>query len=58
MTIALSENAPGRGVVVAEIDLSPVSQAVERARVGTAGYAYAVDSRGDIVFRAAIQDIQ
>jgi two-component system, NtrC family, sensor kinase len=49
MTIAVSENAPGRGVVVAEVDLSPVSQAIARARVGTAGYAYAVDSRGELV---------
>jgi two-component system, NtrC family, sensor kinase len=48
MTIAVSENAPGRGVVVADIDLSPVRQAIERARVGTAGYAYAVDSRGEV----------
>jgi two-component system, NtrC family, sensor kinase len=48
MTIAVSENAPGRGVVVADIDLSPVREAIARARVGTAGYAYAVDSRGEL----------
>jgi signal transduction histidine kinase len=36
-------------VVVAEIDLSSVRQVVERARVGTSGYAYAVDSRGELV---------
>jgi signal transduction histidine kinase len=54
MTIAVSENAPGRGVVVAEIDLSPVRQAVDRARTGTAGYAYAVDSRGELVTHSDI----
>ena len=54
MTIAVSENAPGRGVVVAEIDLSPVRQAVDRARVGTAGYAYAVDSRGELLTHSDI----
>ncbi|MBA2295968.1 MAG: HAMP domain-containing protein [Actinobacteria bacterium] len=49
MTIAVAERAPGRGVVVAEIDLSFVPQVIERARVGTGGYAYAVDSRGVLV---------
>ena len=49
MTISLAELAPGRGVVVAEIDLSFVGPVMERARVGTAGYAYAVDSRGELV---------
>jgi signal transduction histidine kinase len=49
MTIAVAERAPGRGVVVADIDLSYVREAVERARVGTTGYAYAVDSRGELV---------
>ncbi len=43
MKIAVSENAPGRGVVVADVDLSSVSDIIERARVGTTGYAYAVD---------------
>jgi signal transduction histidine kinase len=54
MTIAVSENAPGRGVVVAEIDLTPVRQAVDRARAGTAGYAYAVDSRGELLTHSNI----
>ncbi|MDX6515824.1 MAG: hypothetical protein QOH73_1490 [Gaiellaceae bacterium] len=49
MTIAVAERRPGRGVVVAEIDLSPVRDVVDRARVGTEGYAYAVDSRGELV---------
>ena len=49
MTISVAETAPGRGVVVAEIDLSFVRQVIDRARIGTAGYAYAVDSRGELV---------
>ena len=45
MTIAVAE--PGRGgMVVANIDLSFVTPIVERARIGTAGYAYAVDRNG------------
>ena len=49
MTISVAERAPGRGVVMAEIDLSYVREVIERARIGTAGYAYAVDSRGVLV---------
>jgi signal transduction histidine kinase len=49
MTISVAELAPGRGVVVAEIDLGFLRQVMDRARVGTAGYAYAVDSRGVLV---------
>ena len=49
MTISVAERAPGRGVVVAEIDLSFVRDVIDRARVGTAGYAYAVDSAGELV---------
>ena len=49
MTISVAERAPGRGVVVAEIDLRQIGQVIERARVGTTGYAYAVDSRGELV---------
>jgi signal transduction histidine kinase len=48
MTIAVSE-AAGRGVVVAEIDLSFVGPIIDRARSGTAGYAYAVDTRGELI---------
>ena len=48
MTISVAEPG-GRGVVVAEIDLSFVTQIVERARIGTAGYAYAVDPRGLLI---------
>ena len=49
MTISVAEPAPGRGVVVAEIDLSFVREVIARARVGTTGYAYAVDSRGVLI---------
>jgi signal transduction histidine kinase len=49
MTISVAELAPGRGVVVADIDLSFLGQVLERARVGTAGYAYVVDSGGKLV---------
>jgi two-component system, NtrC family, sensor kinase len=49
MTLSLAEGAPGRGVIVADLDLSPVQDIVERARVGSTGYAYAVDDRGQLV---------
>ena len=49
MTASLSEGAPGNGVIVADLDLSPVREIVERARVGSTGYAYAVDDRGQLV---------
>ncbi len=45
--IAIAEPG-GRGVVVADIDLTFVTPIIERARIGTAGYAYAVDSRGEL----------
>jgi signal transduction histidine kinase len=47
VTIAVAE-AGGRGVVAAEIDLSFVREIIDRARIGTAGYAYAVDRRGEL----------
>jgi signal transduction histidine kinase len=49
LTVTVAERAPGRGVVVAEIDLRSIRQVIDRARVGSAGYAYAVDSRGELV---------
>jgi len=49
LTVSVAERAPGRGAVVAEIDLRSIGQVVDRARVGRAGYAYAVDSRGRLV---------
>jgi len=49
MTISVAERGAGRGVVVAVIDLSFVTDVIARARVGTTGYAYAVDSRGFVI---------
>ena len=49
MTISVAERGTGRGVVVAEIDLSFVRDVIDRARVGTTGYAYAVDSDGVLI---------
>jgi signal transduction histidine kinase len=49
LTLSVAERAPGRGVVVADIDLRSIRQVIDRARVGRAGYAYAVDSRGELV---------
>ena len=48
-TIAVAEPGSEGGVVVAEIDLGFVNGILERARVGTDGYAYAVDGRGELV---------
>jgi two-component system, NtrC family, sensor kinase len=47
--VALAEPGARGGVVVGELDLGFVGQVVERARIGTAGYAYAVGSRGDLI---------
>ncbi len=49
MTISVAESPPGRGVVVAEIDLRFVGDVISRTRVGSAGYAYAIDRRGRLV---------
>jgi two-component system, NtrC family, sensor kinase len=48
MSVAVAEPGGG-GVVVAEIDLAFVRQVIERARIGTEGYAYAVDRRGVLI---------
>ena len=49
MSISVAEAAPGLGVVVAKIDLGFVRQVIDRARIGTSGIAYAVDSLGMLV---------
>ncbi len=49
MTVAVAELAGRGGVVVADIDLSFITEVIERARIGTTGYAYAVDSSGELV---------
>jgi signal transduction histidine kinase len=49
MTVAVVEHAPGEGVIVADVDLRTVVDAIDRARIGEAGYAYAVNSRGELI---------
>jgi signal transduction histidine kinase len=49
MSIAVPEAAPGRGVIVADVDLRSVVDAIGRAQIGAEGYAYAVDSRGELI---------
>ena len=46
MTVSVAESGSGRGVVLAVIDLAVVTDVIARARVGSAGYGYAVNSRG------------
>jgi len=49
ITVAVSEDAPGAGVIVADVDLRSVLEAVDRARIGAAGYAYVVDAQGELI---------
>jgi signal transduction histidine kinase len=49
LTMSVAESPPGKGVVVAEIDLRILDDVISRARVGAAGYAYAIDGRGRLV---------
>ena len=49
MTVAVAEHAPGAGVIVADVDLRTVRDAIIRARIGEAGYAYAVNSQGELI---------
>jgi signal transduction histidine kinase len=49
MTLSVRESPPGDGVVAAQIDLQFVEGVIRQARVGSDGYAYAVDSRGRLV---------
>jgi signal transduction histidine kinase len=49
VTVAVSEEAPGAGVIVADVDLRSVLEAVDRAQIGAAGYAYVVDARGELI---------
>jgi signal transduction histidine kinase len=53
MDIAVAEAAPGRGVIVADVDLGSVVDAIRRAGTGSAGYAYAVDSQGQAIAHTA-----
>ena len=54
LTLSVRERPPGRGVVAAEIDLQFVEGVIRQARVGSAGYAYAVDSHGQLVAHPSI----
>ena len=50
MNIAVAEASPGEGVIVADVDLGgSVTDAILRAQIGTAGYAYAVDTDGQVI---------
>jgi signal transduction histidine kinase/DNA-binding response OmpR family regulator len=49
MTIAVPESGPRAGVTVAEVDLSFIWDVVSRIQIGNTGYAYVVDSRGDLI---------
>jgi signal transduction histidine kinase len=49
MTIAVAEASPSGGVIVADVDLGSVDDAIRRAQIGTAGYAYAVDANGQVI---------
>jgi signal transduction histidine kinase len=46
--VAVAVAEPGGGVIAAEIDLGFVRDVIERARIGTAGYAYAVARHGEL----------
>src|SRR5204863_8032872 len=49
MIIAVAEASPGKGVIVADVDLGSVVDAIRRAQIGTAGYAYAIDTDGQVI---------
>jgi two-component system, NtrC family, sensor kinase len=49
MRIAVAEGSPGRGAVVAEVDLRFLDDVITRTRVGSAGYGYAIDRNGRLV---------
>jgi len=49
MDIAVAEAPPGEGVVVADVDLGSVVDAISRAQIGSVGYAYAVDADGQVI---------
>jgi len=49
MNVAVAEASPGEGVIIADVDLGSVVDAIRRAQIGTAGYAYAVDASGQVI---------
>lgn len=48
MTVAVAEHLPGDGVIVADVDLGSL-EAIGSAKILAAGYAYAVDARGELI---------
>ena len=52
-TVAVAELPPGGGVIVADVDLGSVVDAIRRAQIGIAGYAYAVDAGGRVIAHTA-----
>jgi GAF domain-containing protein/HAMP domain-containing protein len=49
MTIAMSGKGQDAGVTVAEVNLKFIWDVVSRIKIGKAGYAYALDSRGNLI---------
>jgi signal transduction histidine kinase len=49
MMVAIAEDDPGKGVIVADVDLRTVLDVLDRAKFGMAGYAYAVNSDGEVI---------
>src|SRR5215471_1063111 len=49
MTIAVAEPGPDGGVTVSEVDLRFIWEVISRMKIGKAGFAYVVDSRGRLL---------
>ena len=49
MTLAVRDAASGGGALVAEVNLKFIWDVVSRIQVGKSGYAYVVDSSGDLI---------
>ncbi|HSB79234.1 MAG TPA: GAF domain-containing protein [Candidatus Methylomirabilis sp.] len=49
MTIAMASAGQDGGVTIAEVNLKFIWDVVSRIKIGEAGYAYAVDSRGRLI---------
>ena len=49
MLVAVGEHLPGFGVIVANVDLGSIVDAIDGAKIGAAGYAYAVDAQGELI---------
>jgi signal transduction histidine kinase len=49
MTLAVRDTASGGGALIAEVNLKFIWDVVSRIQVGKSGYAYVVDSGGDLI---------